>query len=109
MTGKWWPHHHAPQPGQAVLITGCDTGFGNAAALRLAGERWAVYAGCLTEAGAAALAEEGRGRGNGRLVSFVMDVTKPEVCVDVSMQGFNAFQKKSDSKIDPHNTQHNPK
>lgn len=90
MTGKWWPRHHAPQPGQAVLITGCDTGFGHAAALRLAVEGWEIYAGCLTEAGAAALAGEGGGQGKGRrLTSFVMDVTKPEVCVDVSMmQGF---------------------
>lgn len=34
-----------------VLVTGCDTGFGNLAAKRLDGLGCNVFAGCLTEAG----------------------------------------------------------
>jgi len=75
LTGKWWPHYHKPEPGQAVLITGCDTGFGHETALRLASAGWTVYAGCLTEAGMAALAAKGPGS---KLVPVKMDVTKAE-------------------------------
>jgi hypothetical protein len=33
--------------GRAVLITGCDTGFGHDLALELYRKGWKVYAGCL--------------------------------------------------------------
>lgn len=58
LTGKWWPRYNKPQPGEAILITGCDSGFGQASALRLAGAGWIVYAGCLTDAGVASLADK---------------------------------------------------
>ena len=79
MTGKWWPRYNKARPGQAILITGCDTGFGHEASQRLAAAGWVVYAGCLTDAGMAALAEKGRaavGGGGGKLVPVQMDVTK---------------------------------
>jgi len=58
---------------KAVLITGCDTGFGNATALRLdAQNNVKVFAGCLTEKGV----EELRSKGSERLVAFKLDVTK---------------------------------
>ena len=34
---------------KAVLITGCDTGFGNLLAKRLANEGVTVFAACLTQ------------------------------------------------------------
>ncbi|XP_049274742.1 estradiol 17-beta-dehydrogenase 2-like isoform X2 [Rhipicephalus sanguineus] len=37
--------------GKAVLVTGCDTGFGNLLAKRLASEKFFVYAGCLNASG----------------------------------------------------------
>ncbi len=52
--------------GRAIVITGCDSGFGYDAAVELALNRgFTVYAGCLTEAGVAALgrlASEKKGR-----------------------------------------------
>ena len=42
--------------GRPVFITGCDTGFGRMAAHRLSECGFAVFAGCLTPAGADALA-----------------------------------------------------
>jgi len=41
---------HSPE-GKAVLITGCDSGFGHDTALVLAKKGWKVYAGCLTDGG----------------------------------------------------------
>ncbi|KAH7933696.1 hypothetical protein HPB49_015952 [Dermacentor silvarum] len=38
---------HVEGDGKAVLVTGCDTGFGNLLAKRLSNERFFVYAGCL--------------------------------------------------------------
>lgn len=66
---------HAPQPGQAILITGCDSGFGYEAALRFAKAGWIVYAGCLSDAGMAALTAAAAA-GPGKLVALRMDVTK---------------------------------
>lgn len=74
ISGKWWRGYNKPQPGQAILITGCDTGFGHEAALRLARQGWTVYAGCLTDAGMQALAAAAPAS---KLVPVQMDVTKP--------------------------------
>lgn len=79
LSGKWWPRYHNPLPGHAIMITGCDTGFGHESALRLARAGWVVYAGCLTEAGMAALVEKaGPAAEAKKLVPVQMDVTKPE-------------------------------
>lgn len=78
VTGKWWRRYNKPQPGQAVLITGCDTGFGHEAAQRLAEAGWIVYAGCLTDAGMAALGDKAQQLASAgkNLVPVQMDVTK---------------------------------
>ncbi|XP_049511925.1 retinol dehydrogenase 7 isoform X1 [Dermacentor silvarum] len=60
--------------GKAVLITGCDTGFGHLLADRLAEEGFLVFAGCLEAAGAGAKIL--RERTNIRVLQ--MDVTKEE-------------------------------
>ena len=41
-----------------VLVTGCDTGFGNMVAKKLHAEGWRVVAACLTEQAAQALNTE---------------------------------------------------
>ncbi|KAL3211696.1 hypothetical protein MRX96_008398 [Rhipicephalus microplus] len=60
--------------GKAVLITGCDTGFGNLLARRLSRDGFLVYAGCLQSSSedACELAKEP----NVRVLQ--MDVTKEE-------------------------------
>ena len=57
-----------------ILVTGCDTGFGNAAAKRLDGMGCHVIAGCLTEAGETDL----RKSCSERLKTIQMDVSKRE-------------------------------
>jgi len=68
------PRFEQPQR-RAVLITGCDTGFGRELALVLYERGWRVYAGCLTDSGAADLAERCSGPG---MAAVQMDVTKAE-------------------------------
>ena len=57
-----------------ILVTGCDTGFGNAAAKRLDGMGYHVIAGCLTEAGETDL----RKACSEKLRTIQMDVSKKE-------------------------------
>jgi hypothetical protein len=45
-SGAFLPEHEEAK-GRAVLITGCDTGFGHDLALELYAKGWKVYAGCL--------------------------------------------------------------
>jgi short chain dehydrogenase len=63
---------HAPGPHLAVVVTGCDSGFGRELALAAAGAGFTVFAGCLTPEtswpGGAALVPP-------RLVLLPMDVT----------------------------------
>lgn len=66
--GRRW----LPRTGKAVLITGCDSGFGELTALRLDSMGVRVFAGCLTQAGVDRLAK----RSSSRIIAFVMDVTK---------------------------------
>lgn len=61
-------------PPGPVLITGCDTGFGEMTSLRLDSQGVRVFAACLTQEGADRL----KARASDRLVAFVMDVTKDE-------------------------------
>jgi NAD(P)-dependent dehydrogenase (short-subunit alcohol dehydrogenase family) len=59
----------APSRQQAVVISGCDSGFGEGAALRLRDAGFTVFAGCLTPAGVA------RWRGQAHVEAFELDVT----------------------------------
>ena len=59
---------------QYILVTGCDTGFGNAAAKLLDGMGCHVIAGCLTEAGETDL----RKSCSEKLKTIQMDVSKLE-------------------------------
>jgi hypothetical protein len=60
--------------GRAVLITGCDTGFGHDLALTLYEKGWKVYAGCLSAQGIKTLQE----KGSGNLIPVQLDVTNEE-------------------------------
>ena len=57
-----------------ILITGCDSGFGNAAAKRLDSMGCHVFAGCLTEKGEMELKKTR----SDRLLPISLDVTKPD-------------------------------
>ncbi|CAB3396733.1 unnamed protein product [Caenorhabditis bovis] len=50
--------HSRPIVEKAVLITGCDTGFGNELAKKCARNGFTVFAGCLTQKGAEKLKAE---------------------------------------------------
>lgn len=59
-----------------VLITGCDTGFGRSAALRLQARGFNVIAACLTNDGLASLQADAAKNGPGKLVGVPLDVSK---------------------------------
>ncbi len=65
-----------------MLITGCDTGFGNLTAKRLHAMGVKVFAGCLTTAGCESLTKECASDSNSTskhgVVAFPLDVTKEE-------------------------------
>lgn len=63
------PNKH-PTRELAVVITGCDTGFGREAALRAADAGYIVFAGCLRVESVAELKKS-----PGRINAFTMDVT----------------------------------
>lgn len=68
-----------PAPGnirdKAVLITGCDSGFGRALALKCVRNGFTVFAGCLTKQGGDGLAKEAA---SDRLHVVSLDVSKDE-------------------------------
>lgn len=74
VTGYVWWRYQQPTK-QPILITGCDTGFGNSLAVSLYEKGWTVYATCLTDAGMARLSEKGSAD---RLIPVKLDVTKTE-------------------------------
>ena len=57
-----------------ILITGCDSGFGNLFSKRLASKGFHVYAGCLTATGKHKLEEETPSC----LKALLLDVTQPD-------------------------------
>lgn len=57
-----------------VLITGCDTGFGNLFAKFLNKKGYHVFASCLSEQSCDQLKEDAHSPN--RMISFVMDITK---------------------------------
>ncbi|NWT94576.1 RDH16 dehydrogenase, partial [Urocynchramus pylzowi] len=63
-----------------VLITGCDSGFGNLLARQLDARGLRVLAACLTDAGAAQL----RAATSSRLQTVLLDVTSSESIADVT-------------------------
>ncbi|NWV82657.1 RDH16 dehydrogenase, partial [Dasyornis broadbenti] len=63
-----------------VLITGCDSGFGNLLARQLDARGLRVLAACLTEAGAAQL----RAATSNRLQTVLLDVTSSKSITDVT-------------------------
>ena len=72
--------------GKAVLVSGCDTGFGNALASRLHGLGFTVFAGCLDSKceGALKLAKEAKQveRDDGRSKRPRMKVIQMDICND---------------------------
>lgn len=63
----------------AVVITGCDTGFGRMLAERAAAQGFVVFAGCLTLQAVAEMTKMSKGEKYGhRLKPVVMDVTRDE-------------------------------
>ncbi|XP_043937308.1 17-beta-hydroxysteroid dehydrogenase type 2-like [Protopterus annectens] len=66
--------------GKAVLITGCDSGFGHALAKHLHSQGFLVFAAVLDEDGNGA--QELKSYSSGRLRVFQMDVTKREQVQD---------------------------
>jgi len=69
------PHPPEVLKGKSVLITGCDTGFGNLTALRLDSEgELVVFAGCLTQKGVDSL----KSSASSNLIPFLLDVTNRE-------------------------------
>lgn len=69
-----------------VLVTGCDTGFGQAAARRLDQLGCHVFAGCLTETGQQQL----RSQCSNRVEPFQLDVTNHQHV----LQAFDLVQSK---------------
>ncbi|XP_054253054.1 retinol dehydrogenase 16-like [Indicator indicator] len=72
-----WHRERQTVPGLSekfVLITGCDSGFGNLLARQLDARGLPVLAACLTEAGAARL----RAEASSRLQTVLLDVTSSQ-------------------------------
>uniref|UniRef100_A0A672YDQ0 Retinol dehydrogenase 1 n=1 Tax=Sphaeramia orbicularis TaxID=375764 RepID=A0A672YDQ0_9TELE len=65
------PLHFGKSRSKHVLITGCDSGFGNLLARQLDGRGFRVIAACLTEEGASALSS----LASPRLKTLQLDVT----------------------------------
>eukprot|EP00051_Salpingoeca_urceolata_P016570 m.221448 g.221448 ORF g.221448 m.221448 type:complete len:326 (-) comp18719_c3_seq2:130-1107(-) len=67
-----WLRSQQVQPKLPVLVTGCDTGFGNMVTKQLAAKGIKVLAGCLTSKGVETLNKEDK---TGNVVAFQLDVT----------------------------------
>eukprot|EP01103_Thecamoeba_quadrilineata_P004996 TRINITY_DN14856_c0_g1_i1.p1 TRINITY_DN14856_c0_g1~~TRINITY_DN14856_c0_g1_i1.p1 ORF type:complete len:329 (-),score=76.69 TRINITY_DN14856_c0_g1_i1:113-1099(-) len=66
------PHPPEVLKGKSILITGCDTGFGNLTARRLDSEgQFTIFAGCLTQKGIESL----KAGSSQNLIPFLLDVT----------------------------------
>ncbi|PRP84630.1 retinol dehydrogenase, retinaldehyde reductase [Planoprotostelium fungivorum] len=71
---KRYPHPSLPADGKWVLISGCDTGFGNMTTKQLDALGYHVLAGCLTQDGAQKLSSEC----SKNVVTFQLDITNEE-------------------------------
>ncbi|XP_052262045.1 D-beta-hydroxybutyrate dehydrogenase, mitochondrial-like isoform X1 [Dreissena polymorpha] len=78
--------------GQAVVISGCDTGFGHALAKRLEGLGFTVIAGCLDDKSEGAEVLKSWSN-TGRIHVVLLDV-----CSDTSVQNLVEYAKKNSPK-----------
>ncbi|KAI6190350.1 Retinol dehydrogenase 7 [Aphelenchoides bicaudatus] len=62
---------------KAVFISGCDTGFGRQAALKLAQKGCPVFAGCLTKEGITSIENESKGL-RGRVIGVPLNILEDE-------------------------------
>lgn len=76
------PPNHLPVENKAVLITGCDSGFGHALVKKLDSIGMRVYAGCLIHDGPGAI--ELKHTCSERLKILQLDVTKMEEITEVA-------------------------
>ncbi|XP_015790899.1 retinol dehydrogenase 2 [Tetranychus urticae] len=67
-----------PTTGKAVLITGCDSGFGHGAALQLNKSGFRVFAGCLFPDGKGAKSLKSSASNRDKIHIIKLDVTKDE-------------------------------
>ncbi|XP_068213788.1 D-beta-hydroxybutyrate dehydrogenase, mitochondrial-like isoform X3 [Palaemon carinicauda] len=67
-----------PESGKAVLVTGCDSGFGQGLAIRLRQLGFRVFAGCLKADAAGEGAERLRRLFSDRMHVLQLDITKEE-------------------------------
>ena len=84
--------------GKAVLVTGCDTGIGNALARHLDKCGFRVFAGCLFEKGEGA--HKLRDECTGKLQVVQMDVTNDQQVTEVAQFVQSAVTVSGDGK--PH-------
>ena len=72
----WLSRYVGTFESKAILITGCDTGFGRLMALNYCEQGALVFAACLTEEHAKTLRAEAKGPGV--LMTVILDVTKED-------------------------------
>uniref|UniRef100_A0A0M3IF88 Estradiol 17-beta-dehydrogenase 2 n=1 Tax=Ascaris lumbricoides TaxID=6252 RepID=A0A0M3IF88_ASCLU len=75
---------------KAILITGCDSGFGFDLALKCLDNGMTVFASCRTQQGVDLLQSKSVKTATGRLYAFIMDVTS-----DISVQRGVTFVEKT--------------
>lgn len=73
---SWLNRYVGSLESKAILITGCDTGFGRLMALNYCQQGALVFAACLTEEHAQTLKNEAKGPGV--LITVMLDVTKED-------------------------------
>lgn len=78
LTGYFLTQRFNNPSGRAILITGCDSGFGLQAAKSLSAKGWFVYAACISREGVERLAAHGGPGATSNLQPILMDVTKEE-------------------------------
>lgn len=82
---------------RSVLITGCDTGFGNKLACKLVDFGFTVFAACLNEHSAGAKQLKNYGKGN-RVFIVKMDVTKQDE-VDQAVEFVSGKLQQNNSQL----------
>ncbi|CAJ0564108.1 unnamed protein product, partial [Mesorhabditis spiculigera] len=75
---KWEEEKLDDLPNRPVFITGCDSGFGHDAALKLLSMGMPVFAGCYTEEGLEKIEKEASNYTKGKFKAIRLDVTNDE-------------------------------